>query len=111
MRIASLAMAIFIACLITIITGCGGGGGSNDASSNSNTSPTATFTITPDTGTSSTVFAFDASGCTDAEDPASSLEVRWDWNNDGTWDTSYSTTKTVTHTFASTGTYTVKLEV
>ena len=83
-----------------------------DPTSSKNTAPIASFIITPASGgTTATVFTFDASQCTDNEDGASALEVRWDWNNDGTWDTDYSTTKTATHQYAATGTYTVKLEV
>ncbi len=76
-----------------------------------NTSPSASFTVEPASGTEQTLFQFDASGCTDLEDPVSVLEVRWDWENDGTWDTAYSTTKTASHQYASTGTKTVKMEV
>lgn len=38
-------------------------------------------------------------------------EVRWDFNGDGTWDTDWSTNKTVIHQFPGPGTYTVILEV
>lgn len=76
-----------------------------------NTSPTASFTVTPGSGTTETDFDFDASACSDIEDPVTSLEVRWDWENDGTWDTEYSTTKTATHRFTSTGTITINMEV
>ena len=77
----------------------------------SNTAPTVLFTISPASGTVDTVFNFDASGSTDNEDDTSVLQVRWDWENDGTYDTNYSTTKTATHQYTSTGTYIVKLEV
>jgi PKD repeat protein len=36
---------------------------------------------------------------------------RWDWTNDGTWDTDWLTRATITHTYTRTGTYTVKLQV
>lgn len=77
----------------------------------SNDSPTASFTVDPLSGNTSTNFNFDASGCLDKEDPTSALEVRWDWENDGIWDTGYSTTKTDTHQYSTEGTKTVKLEV
>ncbi|MBU0528518.1 leucine-rich repeat domain-containing protein [bacterium] len=76
-----------------------------------NTAPTASFTINPTSGTPTTTFTFDASSSSDNEDATSVLQVRWDWENDGTYDTNYSTTKTATHQYTSTGTYTVKLEV
>ena len=77
----------------------------------SNTKPTASFTVEPDNGTTQTNFQFDASGSTDNEDDASDLRVRWDWENDGTWDKDWSTDQTESHQFESPGTYTVKLEV
>lgn len=82
-----------------------------DPTSSVNTAPTASFTIDPTAGTTSTTFTFDASGSSDNEDATSALQVKWDWENDGVWDTDYSTTKTATHQYSTAGTYTVKLEV
>ena len=76
-----------------------------------NTPPTASFTVNPTSGDTSTVFNVDAGDCSDAEDSVDVLQVRWDWENDGTWDTNYSTTKTATHQYTTEGTYTIKLEV
>ena len=76
-----------------------------------NTAPIASFTVTPDSGYRSTTFNFDASGSSDNEDPLSSLQVRWDWENDGIWDTEYSTIKLNTHQYSTLGTKTVKLEI
>ncbi|MBN1561625.1 hypothetical protein JW998_15345 [candidate division KSB1 bacterium] len=78
---------------------------------NDDTPPTASFSVTPSSGSTYTVFSFDASGCSDQEDPTASLQVRWDWQNDGAWDTNYSSNKTVTHQYTAGGTYTVKLQV
>jgi len=76
-----------------------------------NTPPVASFIINPASGDTETTFQFDASVCSDNEDPASSLQVRWDWESDGTWDTDYSTDKTATHQYSTEGTKIVKLEV
>ncbi|MFP4548912.1 MAG: FISUMP domain-containing protein [Fidelibacterota bacterium] len=76
-----------------------------------NTAPEASFTSTPAVGTVDTIFTFDASGSSDGEDDLADLQVRWDFDNDNTWDTDYSTTKTITHQFTTAGTYPVKLEV
>jgi hypothetical protein len=76
-----------------------------------NTPPTPAFTVTPASGDTGTVFQFDASGCTDMEDPPSLLQVRWDWEDDGTYDTAWSPTKTISHSYVTTGTYTIRLEV
>ncbi|HEY3376632.1 MAG TPA: PKD domain-containing protein [Armatimonadota bacterium] len=75
-----------------------------------NTAPTASFTLTPSTGTTATSFAVDAAGSSDAQDAASALQVQWDWVTNGTW-TTYTTTKTASHTFATAGTYTITLRV
>lgn len=62
-------------------------------------------------GDNETTFTFNASLCYDREDPVEQLEVAWDWDNDGTWDTNWSTNKTATHEFTEPGTYTVLLGV
>ncbi len=70
--------------------------------------PTAAFTLTPSSSTKAIV---DASASSDDQTPRSALEVRWDWTNDGTWDTAWSTTKTASHTYASSASVTVKMQV
>lgn len=79
--------------------------------SSKNTAPIAEFIIDPSTGSTAKIFNFDASGCTDDEDSTDYLQVRWDWESDGNYDTEYSTTKTATHQYSSEGTFTVNLEV
>jgi parallel beta-helix repeat protein len=76
-----------------------------------NSAPTATFTVDPTGGYMSTVFSFDASGSSDAEDATTDLRVRWDWDGNGFYDTGWTTTKTASHSYPSVGTYTVRLEV
>ncbi|MCF8231506.1 MAG: Ig-like domain-containing protein [Bacteroidales bacterium] len=77
----------------------------------SNTPPSASFTVSPSSGSTSTSFSFDASGSSDNEDPTSQLEVRWDFDGNGSWDTNWDTDKTENNQYSSEGTYTVKLEV
>jgi peptide/nickel transport system substrate-binding protein len=77
----------------------------------SNTPPTASFTVVPATGDTGTMFEFDASECSDPEDLPTDLEVRWDWNNDGMWDTAWSTSKMAMRMFATAGIYAVSLSV
>jgi hypothetical protein len=87
--------------------GCG-----DDAADHvSNTPPTALFTVSPSSGTTATVFHMDAGESSDAEDVSSALEVRWDWEGDGTWDTARDTTKTAEHQYATVGMKTIRLEV
>ncbi len=102
--IALLTPAVLAAVLLTL--SCG-----NDKSGNPNVDPTASFTVDPAAGPVETVFQFDASGSSDADDPVSALQVRWDWENDGTWDTGWATTKTADHQYADPGAKTTSLEV
>jgi uncharacterized protein (TIGR02145 family) len=76
-----------------------------------NSRPTASFIINPASGTTHTNFNFDASESSDNEDLSSILEVRWDWENDGLWDTGYSTIKSASHQYAATGIMTIKLGI
>jgi len=76
-----------------------------------NTRPVASFNVTPKTGDITDTFTFDASACSDYEDNASTLQIRWDWDGDGSYDTNYSTTKTVTHQYSDYGTKNVILQV
>lgn len=73
--------------------------------------PRATFSALPESGTVSTIFEFNASSSTDAEDESELLEIRWDWEGDGIWDTAWTNQKIVNHTFVSPGEYNVTLEV
>src|SRR5439155_18906189 len=74
-----------------------------------NPPPTVDFTWTPTSGNTSTVFNFTATAADD-HDSSSSIQVRWDWTGDGTWDTGWSTTKTATHSYSSTGNKTVVVQ-
>ncbi len=76
-----------------------------------NTAPIAVFTAGSNTGTIETLFTFDASGCSDLEDPTEDLMVRWDWENNGFWDTEFSTQKIIKKGFGKTGFYKVTIEV
>src|SRR5439155_818112 len=71
-----------------------------------NAPPSPDRPSTDPSGDATTVFTFTAQVSDDHDQP-SAIQVRWDWNGDGTWDTSWSTTKTATHTFSSAGDYTV----
>ena len=79
-----------------------------DVSYAANQPPVARFTVTPGSGRT---FVVDASASTDDKTPVAKLKVRWDWENDGVWDTAYTTVKTASHKYASEGTYTIVLQV
>ena len=53
----------------------------------------------------------DATTSKDAETPSDRLLVRWDWTNDGTWDTEWLDVKEAIHVYPSPGSYVVKLQV
>src|SRR5712691_4461098 len=72
--------------------------------------PTARFVYSPTVPSVNDTITFDASTSTDS-DPSATLQARWDWESDGTWDTTLSSTLTAQHAFAASGSYTVKLEI
>ena len=73
-----------------------------------NDKPVAAFTATV---VGKLTVAVDGSLAKDTETPTSKLVVRFDWTNDGTFDTPWSTTKTYSKVFAKEGTYVIKMEV
>ncbi len=77
----------------------------------SNTKPSASFTVDPYTGNLSTDFVFDASESSDNEDESSQLLVRWDWEDDGTYDTTWLTMMRINKNYSDYGTYDVRLQV
>src|SRR5213594_1408933 len=72
--------------------------------------PTARFVYSPTVPSVNDMITFDASSTTDS-DPSATLQARWDWESDGTWDTSLSASLNAQHAFTAAGTYTVKLEI
>jgi PKD repeat protein len=74
-----------------------------------NDPPLPTFTVSDENPTVGDTVTFDASG---SEDPDGTIVFyRWDWDGDGTYDTSDFTQPTATHRFFSAGTYNVTLQV
>src|SRR5206468_2384948 len=65
--------------------------------------PVARFTFAPAYPQVNDTVTFDASSSTDS-DPTATLQARWDWAGDGTWDTPYSSVLTAQHAFAAAGT-------
>ncbi|MDW5562414.1 MAG: PKD domain-containing protein [Methanomassiliicoccus sp.] len=75
------------------------------------TAPNASFSVTPTSGNATTVFTVDASACTDKQDASSELQVRWDWNDDGSYDTAWNLSKTASTSYARSGVYTIRMQV
>jgi hypothetical protein len=73
-----------------------------------NEPPVAGFTWTPSSPKTNQTVTFDASASNDPDGSITTYE--WDWNNDGTYENSY-TTPTTTHSWAQAGSYPVKLQV
>lgn len=76
-----------------------------------NTVPAAKFSIKPESGPALAVFTFNAAGCEDKEDSPGLLQIRWDWENNGQWDTDWATEKITTRQYNQEGTYNITLEV
>ncbi|MEA1878252.1 MAG: FISUMP domain-containing protein [Bacteroidota bacterium] len=76
-----------------------------------NRAPNANFIVNPETGYLQDIFIFDASSCSDAEDDNNSLQVRWDFEGDGTWDTEFSSGKIAEYQYTISGDYDIQLEV
>ncbi len=52
-----------------------------------------------------------ASASSDPDGPDMTILVKWDWESDGTWDTSWSSEKSTEHKYTEPGNYTIRLEV
>lgn len=73
--------------------------------------PVAVIKITPNTGTTDTIFTFDASESYDPDDFNAALLYRWDFDGDDSWDTEFTYEQLVQHKYTSPQNYSVKLEV
>ena len=77
-----------------------------------NSPPVADFTIGGSPGYPFVyLFSFNAGLCTDQQDPTDSLQVRWDWENDGNYDTEFSKYKNIDYVYNYTGEIEVKMQV
>jgi PKD repeat protein len=78
-----------------------------------NTPPQAALTVAAlqPPGRAGEDWGLNALDCTDAETPVGDLRVRWDWENDGVWDTQWSPVKLRTHPYTVTGLQLARVEV
>ena len=74
-----------------------------------NTPPHVNFSWSPFHADTNTIVNFTAH-VFDDRDPPEAIQVRWDWESDGTWDTSWSFEKVAQHRFPVAGTYNVTVE-
>jgi len=78
---------------------------------NDNLPPKPDFIVSPMSGSVETVFLFDASPSVDWQGNKGNILYRWDWENDGNFDTGFSSNRVVNHQFSEKGEYTVVLEI
>ncbi len=76
-----------------------------------NAFPHAVLAATPSVGNLTTPFVFNASASVDPQDATAKLQMRWDWTDDGSWDTPWSTVQLATHHFGASGDVTVRVAV
>ncbi|MGD9962745.1 MAG: PKD domain-containing protein, partial [Thermoplasmata archaeon] len=76
-----------------------------------NTPPAAVLSVDSELVATGELVAFDASGSSDQETDSASLQYRWDWTGDGTWDTDWSATPEASHSYILPGDYEVVVEV
>ena len=70
----------------------------------------ADMTVFPPEGETTTMFEFDAKTTLEAASADYPIFVRWDWENDGIWDLSYSTKSAHSHRYYAPGSYNVLME-
>ena len=76
-----------------------------------NKPPTAGYLVSINYGNTSSVFYLSGWLCSDPEDLPSDLEVRWDFDGDGFWDTGYSKDKIVYHRYPDPGEFKTTIQV
>lgn len=69
--------------------------------------PTVTFTLTPTFAVAGSTFQFDGRDSVGT----SALQGRWDWQNDGVFDTAFTNLLTATHVYTVSNDYAVRFEV
>jgi hypothetical protein len=74
-------------------------------------SPVPSLIVTPTVGATKTNFEINAKGCFDEEDEVEALMVRFDWENDGNWDTDWLIEKRHIRQFEKEGLLSVKMEI
>lgn len=73
--------------------------------------PIASFSINSHVAYAGSIITVDASDSKDPDGDDFSLQLRWDFEDDGTWDTDYSFDKQVNWSFTGSGYHRIRLEV
>ncbi len=95
---------ICIVALVLLVLSCG-------QDNFRNTPPIPHISFSPPNGTIETIFTFDATGSTDAQDSLADLQFRWDFEADGTWDTDWSHETSKRKRYLEADVYQINLEV
>lgn len=97
-------LAIAVPFLVTLLSNC-------DPKDKIVYPPEANFYSSPTQGNTTTVFKFITSQSTNPGTADTMMFFRWDWNNDGIWDTHFTRSRVLDHRFWIKGDYTVVMEV
>ncbi|MFC1628544.1 PKD domain-containing protein, partial [Gemmatimonadota bacterium] len=76
-----------------------------------NEPPQASFGFTPSWGSVLTTFTLDPRLSSDPDTYPWHLQIRWDWEGDGTWDTGWGVVQAVEHLFENPGEYHPTLQI
>lgn len=75
------------------------------------TPPMVMFSVLPENGDINTIFKFDATNTMNLNKVDGELQIRWDWEGDGQWDTGYREDPQAYHRYIIPGIYEATLEV
>ncbi|MFO1459135.1 MAG: PKD domain-containing protein [Verrucomicrobiota bacterium] len=81
------------------------------AGAETNQAPVVVLTTKGGPFSTASAVEFDVSGTTDDLDSGGSLEFRWDWTDDGNFDTEFSPVRTAQHRYFLPGTWTARVQV
>ena len=73
--------------------------------------PSATITVSPSCGRSSISFVTNITSAVDPYGSPTDLKYRWDWQNDGIWDTDWTSLTSFQHQYLAQGKYVICLEL
>jgi hypothetical protein len=76
-----------------------------------NNNPEPNLIIHPSVGSTYSQFSIDLSGSLDSEDAPTDLTIRMDWEDDGIWESDWTTEKIHNKQYETEGNYTVRVEV
>jgi uncharacterized protein (TIGR02145 family) len=76
-----------------------------------NSAPEINITVSSPIASVGDNIVIDASACVDNFDPIEYLKVRWDWDNDGMWDTDWQSEKALILSYQQNGNHVIKFQI